>query len=92
MWLKRDNTDLNIVATYNLLYNASILVDEGLGYAITLDKIVNTQGSNLCFHPLMPTLQAGLCIVWKKYQVFTKAAELFLNKLQSNLEFMETEN
>ena len=89
IWLNRNETDLNIVATYNLLYNASILVEEGLGYAITLDKIINTNGSSLCFKPLTPSLQAGLCIVWKKYQIFTKAAELFLNTLQK---FLETED
>lgn len=85
IWLNKSETDLNIVATYNLLYNGSILVSEGIGYAITLDKIINTQGSNLCFRPLTPSLQAGLCIVWKKYQVFTKAAQLFLRALQENL-------
>ena len=90
MWLKRDETDLNIMATYNLLYNGSILVDEGLGYAITLDKIINTSESNLCFRPLTPTLQAGLYLVWKKYQVFTKAAELFLETLQHSLEAAES--
>ena len=75
MWLNRSEADLHIVATYSLLYNGSILVDEGIGYAITLDRIINTNGSNLCFRPLAPTLQAGLCVVWKKYQVFTKAGE-----------------
>lgn len=85
LWLNRSEADLRIVATYSLLYNGSILVDEGIGYAITLDKILNTRGSNLCFRPLTPTLQANLCIVWKKYQVFTKAAELFLHALQKSL-------
>lgn len=91
LWLNRNEADLNIVATYSLLYNGSILVDEGIGYAITLDKIINTNESNLCFRPLTPILQAGLCIVWKKYQVFTKAAELFLNTLQCNLKTMDAE-
>ena len=85
MWLGKNEAELNIVATYSLLYNGSILVDEGIGYAITLDKIINTQGSDLCFKPLTPTLQAGLCIVWKKYQKLSKAAELFLHPLQNNL-------
>lgn len=85
LWLNRNEADLRIVATYSLLYNGSILVDEGIGYAITLDKILNTQGSNLCFRPLTPALQAELCIVWKKYQVFTKAAELFLHAVHKSL-------
>lgn len=57
-WLKRQTTELNIVATYNLLFNASLLVDEGLGYAIGFDKIINTTGnSSLCFRPLIPRLE-----------------------------------
>ncbi len=45
---------LNVVATYNLVFNASLLVEEGLGYAICLDKLINTQGSNLCFRRFPP--------------------------------------
>lgn len=92
MWLNRSEADLHIVATYSLLYNGSILVDEGIGYAITLDRIINTNGSNLCFRPLAPTLQAGLCVVWKKYQVFTKAAELFLDSLQQTIRKTDRQN
>ena len=92
MWLNRSEADLHIVATYSLLYNGSILVDEGIGYAITLDRIINTNGSNLCFRPLAPTLQAGLCVVWKKYQVFTKAAELFLDSLQQTIRTTDRQN
>ena len=92
MWLNRSEADLHIVATYSLLYNGSILVNEGIGYAITLDRIINTNGSNLCFRPLAPTLQAGLCVVWKKYQVFTKAAELFLDSLQQTIRTTDRQN
>lgn len=81
-WLKQDISKLNVVATYNLVFNASLLVDEGLGYALTLDKLINTEGSNLCFRPLSPHLDAAACIVWKRYQVFSKAAERFLQQLQ----------
>ena len=50
-WLQREESELHIVATYNLIFNASLLVDEGLGYTLCYDKLVNTQGSNLCFRP-----------------------------------------
>ena len=82
-WFGEDYEKLNITATYNLFYNAAILTESGAGYAITLDKLANTSGSgNLCFRPLTPRLEAGLNIVWKKYQVFSPAAELFLKRLQ----------
>ena len=62
------------------------MVDEGLGYALTLDKLINTTGdSNLCFIPLNPNLEAVMYIILKKYQIFTKAADKFLEKLQECL-------
>lgn len=85
-WFKKSSEELNIVATGNLLYNMSLLVEEGLGYAVTLDKIINTTGdSDLCFRPLYPELISHLDIAWKKYQVFPKCAEIFLKRLQEIL-------
>lgn len=82
-WLQKELSELEVVATYNLLFNASLLVEEGLGYAIGLDKIINTSGnSKLCFRPLSPQREAGMQIVWKKYQVFSKACEKFIEKLK----------
>ena len=85
-WLQREESELHIVATYNLLFNASLLVDEGLGYALCYDKLINTKGSNLCFRPFSPRLEARGFIVWKKYQVFSKAANIFLQYLREMLE------
>lgn len=84
-WLRREPSELHTVATYNLIYNASLMVDEGMGYAFTLAKLVNTTGSNLCFRPLAPRLELGMYLVWKKSQIFSKAAELFLDCLHAQL-------
>lgn len=82
-WMEKDVSELEIVATYNLLFNASLLVEEGLGYAIGFDKIINTSGdSNLCFRPLSPRKEAKMCMIWKKYQIFSKASEKFLIKMK----------
>lgn len=89
-WLKSDTAKLNIAATYDLIYNASHFVKKGIGYAVTLDRLVNTTGeSDLCFRPLYPPLEAELYIVWKKYQVFSKASDKFLNQLQIELNMAE---
>lgn len=85
-WLQREESELHIVATYNLIFNASLLVDEGLGYALCYDKLINTKGTNLCFRPFSPQLEVYGYIVWKKYQVFSKAAEVFLQFLREMLE------
>ena len=82
-WFGEDGARLNIAATYNLIYNAALMVEEGIGYAITLDKLVNvTEHSDLCFRPLTPRVEASLNVVWKKYQVFSAAAELFLERIR----------
>lgn len=85
-WFGEDYEKLNIVTTYNLVYNAAIMVETGIGYAITLDKLTNTsESSDLCFRPLKPKVESGLVLIWKKYQVFSKAAELFLERLKEEL-------
>ena len=84
-WLGKEPTQLHTVATYNLIYNASLMVDEGMGYAFTLDKLVNTTGSGLCFRPLKPKLELGMYLVWKKSQIFSRSMELFQEKLKENL-------
>lgn len=81
-WLKHDFSKLNIVGTYNLLFNASLMVEEGVGYALCLDKIINTCGSSLCFRPLYPKIEAEMSIIWKKYQILSKAADKFITQLQ----------
>ncbi|MBM7644177.1 DNA-binding transcriptional LysR family regulator [Scopulibacillus daqui] len=83
-WFGEDFDKLNIVTTYNLAYNAAIMVEEGIGYAVVLDKIVNTSSdSSLCFRPLKPRLESGLNVVWKKHQAFSAAADLFLKEIQA---------
>ena len=82
-WLGYDFEKLNIVGTYNLLFNASIMVDEGVGMALCIDKLINLSGnSNLCFRPLKPILDVGILIAWKKNQPLSKCAKLFLQNMQ----------
>ncbi|QDH23242.1 LysR family transcriptional regulator [Saccharibacillus brassicae] len=85
-WFGADFDKLNVVTTYNLAYNAAILVEEGIGCALALDRIVNTsRESPLCFRPLAPPLESGLNLVWRKHQTFSAAAELFLETLRRTL-------
>lgn len=71
------------------------MVKEGLGYSFALDKIINTTGdSTLCYVPCEPELTAGMSLLWKKYQIFPKAAEKFLDTMQKEISslYRETEN
>lgn len=80
-WFEKSASELNIIATYNLAFNASIMAREHMGYVLTLDKLINTEGTDLCFRPLSPKQTVGMELVWKKYQPQSKAAEKFIETL-----------
>ena len=85
-WMGEGVEHLNIVTTYNLLFNAALMVEEGMGYALGLDGIISvSENSPLCFRPLEPRLEVGLDIAWKKHQIFSKAAATFLEFLQKEI-------
>ena len=85
-WLGRPFDELNLAGTYNLIYNASIMVEEGLGCAVCIDRLLDTSGdSAVCFRPFEPAIDAELFIAWKKYQFFSAAAGKFLEMLQQEL-------
>lgn len=82
-WFGEYFEKLDVVTTFNLVYNAAIMVEAGVGYAVTIDKLTNTtESSSLCFRPLEPRIESGLNIIWKKYQIFSAPAELFLERLR----------
>lgn len=72
---------LNVAATYNLIYNASLLVEDGLGLAVAFDGLIRcTEDSPLVFRPLVPEIRATGKLIWKKYQTFSPAAQLFVEQ------------
>lgn len=80
-WLGKELSHFNVVGTYTLLYNASLLIKEGQTAAVCLDGIIHTKGTGLVFIPLSPKLTVDVSLIWKKKQVFSKAASLFLKAL-----------
>ena len=82
-WFGKDFDKLNVVVRYNLIFNAMLLVEQGIGYALALDGLTKVKGSsNLCFRLLEPRLESSLNLVWKKYQIFSPAAQIFLQRAQ----------
>ena len=76
----------NIVATYNLILNAALMVEEGVGYAYCLDRLIHIpEDSALCFRPLKPRVEAEVSFVWKRDQVFSEASKKFLNLLRAGV-------
>lgn len=81
-WTGGNYDKLNIIGEYNLLYNASMLVEEGVGSALCLDSVTCTcENGPLCFRPLEPRLEVSMVLVWKKHHAFSKPARKFLERL-----------
>ncbi len=73
---------LYVAATYNLLYNASLMVEDGIGVAISFNKLIDTsENSKLCFRPLSPEISVQPTLIWKRDQIQSQAAKLFLDYL-----------
>ena len=84
--LKNIQSTMNIVGTYDLLYNASIFVKEGLGYAFCLDKLIDTSAeSDLIFKEISPHILSPMKIIWSSKSILSKTAELFLEELKKSM-------
>ena len=84
-WFNSADSLLNIVGTYNLIYNATFMVEHGIGYALCLKDLVNTAGRNLTFRMIVPELSVDVYIVTKKYQTFSPAAQAFLSLIKKKI-------
>lgn len=81
-WLKKEEKDLHIPLSYTLLSNAVLLVKEGLGYAFCLDGALAIHSSpRLRFIPITPEHTTRSVLVWKKNNLFTPAASLFVQEI-----------
>lgn len=91
-WLGSAIERIDPVLQYELLYNAALFVESGLGYAITLEGLANVAPeSALCFRPLAPRLEASLRLVWRRDEMLTRPAQAFLQQVRMELYGQEDE-
>jgi DNA-binding transcriptional LysR family regulator len=84
---------LNVVATYNLVYSVTFLVEEGMGYAVCIDHFFEPYaGNSLRFIPFEPCTVFNVDLIWKKHQVFSKASQKFLERLKEILNIIDDYN
>ena len=85
-WCGEKMDTLRLEGSFRLSYNASLFVKEGLGYLLTLDRLIDTSpGSGLVFRPLTPRLEERIYLIWRKYQVFTPISRRLLTALKEGL-------
>ena len=80
-WLGRRAEELNVVGTYNLVYNARFMAEQGFGSILSFSGLLSTDEDDedgLVFRPLMPELRSRNYLIWKKGQVFSRAGRLVM--------------
>lgn len=75
----------HFVGSYNLLYNAELLVKAGAGMALAYDGIANLYDQGLAFRPLAPALTDANILIWNKDRQLPNVAQLFLKLLRERI-------
>lgn len=84
-WMRRELSELNIVGTYNLQFNAGLMVRQKMGYALVIHELIRFWSeSPLCYRPLVPAVPIRPQLIWKKERPLTRQAQAFLTELEQN--------
>ena len=66
---------LDVVANYNLIYNAAVFVEAGLGAAVCIDGMIPQEFvERVVFRPFSPALTSDVYIAWRKNAALSPAA------------------
>lgn len=84
-WMKCEERELKIKAYYNLLSNAALLVEAGMGCAVCLEGALSVHASpDICFRQVFPEHALRSVILWKRNHLYYRAASLFIHMVQEN--------
>ena len=83
-WLGFPYSRLNVVATYNLFYNAAMFVEAGIGAAICIDGVVPHEfASRVAFRPFSPALTSDVYLAWRKNAALSPAAAALVETVRA---------
>ena len=84
-WLGRDCGALNVVCTYNLAYNAAVMVAVGLGAAVCIDGLVpSAYAESVVFRPFSPAVTSDAYLAWRKDAPLSPAAAALVNRVRKD--------
>jgi len=83
-WFGDAYGELEIASTYNLIYNAAMMVKNHVGAAVCID--LESKFEDLCFRPLYPMREIGSVLVWKQEQSLPAATKAFIEYARDALE------
>ncbi len=74
---------LNVVANYNLIYNAAVFVEAGLGAAICIDGMIPQEFSgSVVFRPFAPALVSDVYLAWRKNSALSPTASALVDAVR----------
>lgn len=82
-WFGEYFDQIEIASTYNLIYNAAIMVQNRVGAAVCIE--LESHFEDLCFRPLYPMREIGSVFVWKKEQALPAATRAFIEYVRNAL-------
>lgn len=84
-WLGVEERQLRVIINYNLLSNAVLMVEEGMGVAVCLNGALAVNHSpELRFIPLVPERTTRSVLVWRKNHLLSPAAALFVKMISED--------
>ena len=84
-WLGSDVGAPNVVCTYNLAYNAAVLVAAGFGAAVCIDGLIpSAYAGRLVFRPFSPILSSDAYLAWRKDITLSPAAAALVSRVRKD--------
>ncbi len=88
-WFGSYYDEKNVFSSNNLVNNAALMVEQGLGIALAVEGSVTLYGNNrVLVKNLCPDLQSTSVIAWKKHQPMGAASAKFLSQIHMFIEHM----
>ena len=74
---------LDVAANYNLIYNAVVFVEAGLGAAVCIDGMIPQEfAERVVFRPFAPALTSDVYLAWRKNAPLSPAARALVDALR----------
>ena len=75
---------LDVVANYNLIYNAAVFVEAGLGAAICIDGMIPQEFAEcVVFRPFAPALVSDIYLAWRRNAALSPAAAALVETVRA---------
>ena len=75
---------LDVVANYNLIYNAAVFVEAGLGAVICIDGMIPQEFAEcVVFRPFAPALVSDIYLAWRRNAALSPAAAALVETVRA---------